>query len=161
MRAFAGGAAIATAVGVFAFTVLVPGKELLPWQPYSKAQLAQLTSSGKTVMVDFTANWCLNCKWNSRVAINTTDVEAVVLKNGVVPLLADWTHESDEIKSSINALGSNSIPLLAIFPADHPDQPIVLRDVVTKAQVVEALEKAGPSRGAKQAESTAMLREPR
>jgi thiol:disulfide interchange protein DsbD len=29
----------------------------LPWQPYSKALLQKLTASGKTVFVDFTADW--------------------------------------------------------------------------------------------------------
>jgi thiol:disulfide interchange protein DsbD len=55
---------------------------------------------------------------------------------------------SDEIKNMIEALGSRSIPLLAVFPAGEPTRPIVLPDIVTKGQVVEALRQAGPSKKA-------------
>ena len=66
--------------------------------------------------------------------------------NDVVPLLADWTDHSPEIKQTLNELGYNSIPLLAIWPAQPPGaEPIVLPDVITQSQLLGTLEKAGPS----------------
>ena len=32
-----------------------------------------------------------------------------------------------------------------MYPGDRPDQPIILRDIVTQSQVIEALRQAGPS----------------
>ena len=87
-----------------------------------------------------------NCKLNTKVAIDTDAVRQAAEANGVVPLLADYSDESDEIKQMLEALGSRSIPLLAVFPAGQPTRPIVLRDIVTKSQVVEALQQAGPSK---------------
>jgi hypothetical protein len=40
--------------------------------------LAQAQAEGKTVMVDFTAEWCLTCKVNLATAINTRKVQEVV-----------------------------------------------------------------------------------
>jgi thiol:disulfide interchange protein DsbD len=54
---------------------------------------------------------------------------------------------SEEIKQMLEALGSRSIPVLAVFPAGEPTRPIVLRDLLTRGQVIEALRKAGPSKG--------------
>ena len=139
------GCGFAAAVGVFAFTVLVPGPAVLEWQPFTLAKLNQLRGEGKTVLVDFTAEWCPTCKWNLAFAINTTDVRDVVKANGVVTLVADWTRESEEIKSMLASLKSNSIPVLAIFPANQPDNPIVLRDLVSRQEVIDALRRAGPS----------------
>jgi thiol:disulfide interchange protein len=96
-------------------------------------------------MIDFTANWCLNCQINTRVAIERPEVARVVENNKVIPMLADWTEPSDEIKQKLDELESNSIPLMAIYPADPNAEPIILRDLLTKSQVVGALEEAGPS----------------
>ncbi len=133
-------------VGYFSFTMLLPGLKVLPWEPFSIAAWNKHTSQGKTVLVDFTADWCFNCKVNMKWAIDTEAVRRVAEENGVVPLLADYSDMSEEIKGMIEALDSRSIPVLAVFPAGDPTRPIVLRDLVTKGQVVEALEQAGPSK---------------
>ncbi len=149
------GGALAALVGLFAFSWLVPGDDVLPWQPFSRASLVQLTSEGKTVFVDFTADWCLTCKTNERVAINTRAVRELVEEYHIVPLRADWTEESPEIKDMLNLLGRNSIPVYAIFPASEPNKPIVFSDLVSQGQVLEKLREAGPSR--ETADRTALM----
>jgi thiol:disulfide interchange protein len=144
--AWLGGAAVAALVGWASFTwLLEPSK--IAWQPFSPEAVAEAQARGKTVMVDFTANWCPNCKLNSKWAIETDAVRDLVRANGVVPLLADWTDQSPAIKRAINDLGSNSIPLLAIWPAPGPGRkPIILHDVLPESKVLDALKEAGPSR---------------
>ncbi len=143
-------AALATAIGTAAFFLLGPVKSLIEWeQPFSRARLAELRQSGATVMVDFSADWCPTCKFNLATAIETSKVKAAVEKNRIVPLLADWTDGSAEIKQMLESLQSKSIPVLAIFPAAKPGEaapaPIVLRDLITESQVLEAIQRAGPS----------------
>ena len=144
------GAALATAIGTAAFMFLGPVKKVIEWeQPFTRARLAELREQGSTVMVDFSADWCPTCKFNLATAIETSRVKSAVEKNRVVPMLADWTDGSLEIKQMLESLQSKSIPLLAIFPAAKPGgslpEPIVLRDLITESQVLEALERAGPS----------------
>jgi len=143
-------ATLATAIGSAAFWLLGPATSLIDWeQPFSRARLAELRAGGATVMVDFSADWCLTCKANLRYAIQTRRVRAVVERNRVVPILADWTDGSLEIKQMLESLQSRSIPVLAVFPATKPGEstgePIVLRDLITESQVLDALERAGPS----------------
>lgn len=134
------------ALGAFvSFGYFGPVNSELPWVPYSEAQLAKLRNDGKTVMVDFTANWCVNCQLNTRFAIERAGVAEIVAENDVVPMLADWTEPSDEIRAKLDELQSNSIPLMVIYPGDAVKEPIVLRDVLTEGQVIAALEEAGPS----------------
>ncbi|MBN2578773.1 MAG: thioredoxin family protein [Pirellulales bacterium] len=140
------GAVAAAGVGLLAFQVLL-SEPKLPWRPFTPEALAQARAEGKTVMVDFTANWCPNCKWNSKWAIETEGVLEIVQQNGVVPLLADWTDHSIVIKKALNDLGYNSIPLLAVWPGSPSDKPpIVLPDLLSEKQVIDALEEAGPSK---------------
>ncbi len=136
-------------LGAFvSFATFGPLKSDLDWIPYSEPALAKYRAEGRTVMLDFTANWCLNCQINTRVAIDKENVARLVDQNEVITMLADWTDRSDEIRSKLDELQSNSIPLLAIYPPDPQAPPILLRDLLTESDVIEALEEAGPSQEA-------------
>lgn len=142
-------AAIATAVvwGMVSFSLLGPSKTDMPWEPYSSTRLEQLRQQGKTVMVDFTASWCLNCQMNSKFSIEVPQVVRKVEDNSVATLLADKSDESPEIDSKLIELqGTTSIPFLVIYPADPKADPIVLTGTFTKSRLLEALEDAGPSK---------------
>lgn len=136
--------AAAAVVGVLAFQFLTPSTSMLPWQPYTPEALAAARSQGKTVMVDFTAQWCPTCKTNLKFAINRPKVKDWVEENEVVTLLADWTDRNDMIKQALRELNAQSIPLLAIYPSDANLGPIVLPDLLTQNKVLEALAIAGP-----------------
>lgn len=142
------GGSFAAIVGVLSFNFLGPpnANEELPWQPFSPVTLAQLQSEGKTVLIDFTADWCPTCQYNGKFAINTYKVHEAVKQHDIVPLLADWTNESPEIKSHLASLKQAAIPVLAIYPAGRPEDVIVLDGILTEGKVLEALEQAGPSK---------------
>jgi thiol:disulfide interchange protein len=142
LRAWAMGVAAAAAVGWFSFQYLGPTQHLFEWRPYQPDTIARLQQEGKTVMVDFTADWCLTCQANFRFALNTPRVKRIVEERGVVAMLADWTDQNDTIKQKLAELHANSIPLLAIYPAGRPGEVIVLRDALLEQQVVEALQRA-------------------
>jgi thiol:disulfide interchange protein len=146
VRSWTLGLAAAGAIGWLSFTFLGPTRHLFEWQPFTPEAVARLQAEGKTVMVDFTAEWCLTCKANFRWAINTRRVKEVVERNGVAAVLADWTDHNEAIKQQLNELNSQSIPLLAIYPADRPGEVILLRDAITQGQLIAALEEAGPSK---------------
>jgi thiol:disulfide interchange protein len=142
-------ATVATVIGSLAFFFLGPVKSVIEWEPFSRQRLADLRRDGATVLVDFSADWCPTCKFNLATAIETTKVKSAIEANRVVPLLADWTDGSQEIKDMLATLQSKSIPVLALFPAPPPGgpppEPIVLRDLITESQVLTAIKEAGPS----------------
>ncbi len=145
--AWTGGTLVVMLIGIGAFQMLTPGNSVLPWQPYSRAALAAAQAEGKTVMVYFSANWCLTCKTNLKLSINRKEVKQLVEENGVVTLLADWTDKNETIKQALLELNSQSIPLMAIYPADPSQGVILMPDLLTKQRVLDALNAAGPSRG--------------
>jgi len=143
--AWAAGVSSATVICILAFRLLAPGPPVLNWEPYDEARLQELQGEGRTVLIDFTAKWCINCIVNYNVAINTVETSKLVEELDAVPMLADWTDQNDEIKNKLLELNSNSIPVLAIYPGRNPKSPIVLRDLLSQGDVLKALRKAGSS----------------
>ena len=61
------------------FSLSVESKYKLHWEPFSESRLTALFKEKKTVLIDFTAEWCINCHVNERVALNTAG-DAVVCR---------------------------------------------------------------------------------
>ena len=84
-----------TGVGliVLAFVLARPGKPeaVMPWQPYSDAALAAAKAAGKPVMIDFYADWCLQCRVLDRETFSRKVV--VDAAKRVVTLRADLSDE--------------------------------------------------------------------
>jgi suppressor for copper-sensitivity B len=119
----------------------------LPWQPFTTKQaLVELLNSGKTVLVDFTADWCATCKTLEALYLNTREVRDLVQRNGVVTVKADCTDTKSEASEMLKLLGAAGVPVVAIFPAGRPTEPVRFIGGYTQGKVLDALEKAGPSR---------------
>jgi len=111
----------------------------IAWVPFSTQELKSLRESGKTVFVDFTADWCITCKFNERTAINTPAVREMLTARSVVPMKADWTNANPEITAALKAFGRVGVPFYVIYPPGG--EPIVLPELLTEAIVIEALKK--------------------
>jgi suppressor for copper-sensitivity B len=147
LRAWAIGAAVASLVGVVSFQWLGPQQSAgLAWRDFSMQELSELTAEGKTVMLDFTADWCPNCIFLERTVLNTAVTKDFVERNGIVPMVADLTRYPEEEQQFLRRLGASTIPFLAIFPAGKPNEPIILPDVYTRGTLLEKLKQAGPSK---------------
>ena len=106
------------------------------------------------MFVDFTADWCLTCKANEVAAIDRPEVARLLRDQGIVALRADKTQPAPEADETLRRLGnkSASIPFYAIFPSDSPRRPLLLDGIFTSpTPILQALQRAGPSRGVKTA----------
>jgi thiol:disulfide interchange protein len=114
-----------------------------PWQPFSLAALQRdVVERGHTLLVDFSAEWCLTCKMLEKTVLRSGPVEQAIAKSGVVTMYGDFTEYPPEIDRTIRALGSNGVPVIAIFPASEPYEPIVFRGAYTRSALISALERA-------------------
>ena len=116
-------------------------KPKLQWVPFSENELAKAREQNRPAFVDFTADWCITCKFNERTAINTVAVRRLLSEKHVVPIRADWTNANPEIASALKAFGRVGVPFYVIYPAGNASEPIVLPELLTEATLVEALKK--------------------
>lgn len=94
------------------------GKSILPSRPFSEAALAAARAQGKPVFVWFTADWCLTCKVNEKVAIEREGTRAAFARSGVVVLKGDWTRRDPAITSYLTKQGAAGVPLYVWYPAN-------------------------------------------
>jgi suppressor for copper-sensitivity B len=99
-------------------------------------------SGPTTVMVDFTADWCPTCKVLEATVLNSAAVKEKVEQDGVVTMKADWTHQPPEITAMLDLLASRQVPVLAIFPAGKPNDPIIFLGGYTQQTLIKALDEA-------------------
>ena len=129
---------------------LAPGKSRnlaqdsdgIAWQPWSPEALAQARSTGRPVLVDFTADWCLTCQVNKRTSLENPAVLAKIKAHQVICLLGDYTHFPDAITAELKRYQRAGVPLVLVYSKDAGAPPRLLPEVLRPGLVIEAIEKA-------------------
>jgi thiol:disulfide interchange protein len=109
------------------------------WQPFTLERLQAELDQGRAVFVDFTAAWCLTCKFNEANVLETAAVREAFQRYGVVKLKADWTNGDPTITKLLQQFGRPGVPLYVLYPAKS-EKPIVFPELLTKSIVLEKLE---------------------
>ena len=113
------------------------------WEVYTPEAMAQALDAGNVVVLDFTAEWCLNCKALEATVLSRDPVKSKLIGAGVVPMMADLTSTSAPGWDTLRDLGQSGIPLLAIFtPESGPESPFWMSNAYGPQVVVEAIEAA-------------------
>lgn len=94
------------------------------------------------MLVDFTADWCLTCQANKKIALEIPSVRARLKSINAVSFLGDYTHLPDAITAELNRYGRAGVPLVLVFPKSAGAAPIVLPELLTPGIVLDALDRA-------------------
>jgi len=109
--------------------------------PWSPDNVKKLRADGYSVFVDFTANWCVNCKVNEIRVLKQDDIKQVFKDTNTAFLIADWTARDDVIAQEIARHNRVGIPLYLLYPAGHEDvSPEILPQTLSKSVVRDALQ---------------------
>ena len=109
------------------------------WSPWSEQAVASARQSGRPVLVDFSAAWCVTCLVNERVALHSPDVQARLENDRVVTLKGDWTNPDPAITTALHQYGQDGVPLYLLIAPDG--QITVLPQILTPGIVIAALAK--------------------
>ena len=135
--------ALVAMAGLIAGGVLLADRQSAPpatgWEAWSPERVAALEGEGKPVFIDFTADWCLNCKYNERFVLNTPAVREGL--RGFTTLKADWTQGDPRITAELKRLGRAGVPVYVVI-SPNGGTPQVLPELLTQRTVLDALERA-------------------
>jgi thiol:disulfide interchange protein DsbD len=116
--------------------------EGIDWQPWTSAAVAQARAQGHPVLVDFTADWCLTCQANKRIALEVASVRKKLKDIDAVSFLGDYTRLPDNITTELNRYGRAGVPLVLVYPKKSDAPAIVLPEALTPGIVLKALDQA-------------------
>ena len=109
------------------------------WQAWEPGRVDQLTSTGQSVFVDFTAAWCVTCQYNKKTTLSHPDVLADVAAKKVVLLRADWTRRDPAVTAALTQLGRTGVPVYVIYKSGRA--PVVLSEILSVEDVRAELAK--------------------
>jgi len=119
----------------------------IAWASYTPQRLDQAFKEHTTVVMIFTAEWCLNCKALEQSVWGNPELVKLVSGPSILPIKVDLTGSNPEGRKMLQDAGSLTIPLLVVFAADG--RPIFKSDFYTADQVTEAIRTGmGASRSA-------------
>ncbi|RVT47507.1 thiol:disulfide interchange protein [Rheinheimera sediminis] len=133
--------------------LLVAGSIALLWYPqpaeqqiaktdhaevWSEQRLKQLVQEGKPVLVNMTADWCITCLVNERVALDTDSSKAAMALYNLTYLKGDWTNKDPAISAYLRQFQRDGVPLYVLYWPGQP--PEILPQILTPDSLRQALE---------------------
>lgn len=117
-------------------------KEGIAWQPWSVAAVNEARKSGRPVLVDFTADWCLTCQANKASSLEIDSVRQKLNSIKAISLLGDYTKKNPAIRDELKRFGRAGVPLVLVYGKDANAEPEILPALLTPGIVLEALDRA-------------------
>jgi thiol:disulfide interchange protein len=108
---------------------------------YSPELLADLRADNQPVFINLTADWCITCLVNERIALSSETVMGLMRDNGISYLKGDWTNSDPQITELLGRYNRSGVPLYLLYPRGQGDAQI-LPQILTESMVIDALNKA-------------------
>ncbi len=109
------------------------------WQPYDASRASEITASGKPLLVNFTASWCLTCLVNERNAFADSAVQGIFRDKGVTLMKGDWTNRDPAITKALATFGRAGVPLYVVYNGKPgSSDPMILPQLLTANIVHDA-----------------------
>ncbi len=126
-------------IGIFVLLgITETRKGPINWVYYTHARYEAVRAENKVVLLDFTADTCINCKVLERTVLEQESVVDLLNQSDIVPIKVDTAQ--DEGGELLSKIGGVSIPLLVIL---NGDGDVVFRsDFYLVDEVVDALNQA-------------------
>ena len=129
---------------VLAVSVLIglsqTAKGPVDWTYYTPERLDAAQKDGQVVVVDFTAEWCANCKTLEALVLNTPAVSKELNADDVAAIKVDLTGNNEAGNALLKKSNRITIPLLLVYGRDGS---LVMNSTeYTAQQVLDAIAEA-------------------
>lgn len=121
--------------------VALTDKGPIDWIYYTPGRFEDAKQQGNVVVMEFTAEWCLNCKFLEKTVLRNTEVVALFESGQAVPIKVDLTGKNTDGNAMLKDVERLTIPLLVVFGANG--DVVFKGDFYTPDQVLDAVHEAG------------------
>ncbi len=111
----------------------------IAWETYSPERAEALHRAGRTVLINFTADWCLSCKVNELLVFDDQEVQERIKLQNLTTLKADWTHYDPVITRALANYNRSGVPVYVLLHKGKT-KPHILPEILTKTIFLKALD---------------------
>jgi len=110
------------------------------WENYSAQTLEGYLATDEAVFVELTADWCITCLVNEKVALTRPAVLNAMKENNIRYLRGDWTNRDPAISDLLNQHQRGGVPLYLFYDKDK--NLTILPQLLTENIVLRAISDA-------------------
>lgn len=128
---------IITALSYLSLPHTKSSAESSSWESWSLEKMVEHKKAKDLVFIDFTAKWCLTCKINEQLILNTDEFKKLIKEKDIKLLLGDWTNRDPIIGEWLKAQGIVGVP--AYFIQKKDGTLVNLGETITVNEIEENL----------------------
>ena len=111
------------------------------WIKFDESRIADLVKQGKTVIVDITADWCITCKANKLLVLNTSEVKEKLKDPNIVSMRGDLTKPDEMIFNFMRKYNRYGIPFNIVFGPSAPEG-VLISELLSKDALLKSIQTA-------------------
>lgn len=110
----------------------------LAWQPLTQANWQQAQAAARPMLVEYTADWCINCKVLERTVYSDAEVAQAIQAADMITLQADLTRPVPRLENLLIEQGGAALPYAVVL---NPQGEITARfsGMFTTGSLVQAI----------------------
>jgi len=109
----------------------------LSWTRWNPDIVNEFQGARKKAFIDFTADWCLTCKVNEKLVINTDKFRSYVKESKIELIMGDWTDGDPEMTKWLQKNNMAGVP--AYFIIDEQGNLHNLGETISIAKIKELI----------------------
>lgn len=135
------GLAVVLAASAGFWMLREPRPPATDFQPFDQVRIDAAGMEGRTVLIKFTASWCLSCKWVDTAIYDDREIADELERRGVLVIRGDVTTENLPANRMLYEELRGAPPLTVVLPPGGAP-PIRLEGKFSKQDLLDALDKA-------------------
>lgn len=111
------------------------------WMKFDEGKIQNYVDDGKTVVVDVTADWCITCKLNKKLVLESKEIVEILKKPNIIAMRGDLTKPDETIFVFMESHGRYAIPFNIVY-GPNARNGILLSELLSKKEFLKAIQKA-------------------
>ncbi|MFT6076910.1 MAG: suppressor for copper-sensitivity B [Myxococcota bacterium] len=111
------------------------------WIKFEESEIQGLVDEGKVVVVDITADWCITCKVNKLLVLDTDVIKDQLKKPNIIAMRGDLTKPDEDIFNFMRKYNRYGIPFNLVFGPNAP-KGILISELTSKDELLGAIKQA-------------------
>ena len=125
---------------IFFLFIFFKKKENLVWENFDENKIKTYKENNELIFLDFTADWCVTCKFNKFTTLDNQETINYFKKNEVKLLRGNWTTKDEKILEFIKKYERFGVPVNIIYSRNMKDG-LVLPEILSSSIVIDNFER--------------------